>query len=88
EARALLARWEGSAEAWSRARAQREAATQASRRVQRGYELGELELAALVQSRRLQAEAERAELQARLEAQQARSRLLIDAHQIWGLSHD
>lgn len=88
EARALLARWEGGVEAWSRAKAQREAATQASRRVQRGYELGELDLTALVQSRRLQAEAERAELQARLEAQQARTRLLVDAHQIWGLAHD
>lgn len=73
-------------EAWRSARASAESITAASRRTERGYQLGALDLSALLLARRQQAEARRAEIRACTEAQRAILKLRIDAHVVWATS--
>jgi len=59
-----------------------------ARHTQRAYTLGEIDLQGLLLARKQALEANIATEQSRSEALRAQSRLLIDAHLIWGLSDD
>jgi outer membrane protein TolC len=59
-----------------------------ARLTQRAYTLGEIDLQGLLLARKQALEANIATEQSRSEALRAQSRLLIDAHLIWGLSDD
>lgn len=76
DARLSYASWEQQAAA----QMQLAAAAQAA---ERGYALGEFDIAALLVSRRDALAAEHELLAARLRAQRAYARVLVDAHQIW-----
>lgn len=70
-------------EAWRSASAAVDSAAIAARRTERGYQLGALDLSALLLARRQEREALRSEIGARSEAQRAILKLRIDAHVIW-----
>lgn len=55
---------------------------------QRAYTLGEADVQTLLLARRQSLQASEAALDARVTALRAYYRLLIDAHQIWGLAHE
>lgn len=59
-----------------------------ARLTQRAYTLGEADVQTLLLARRQSMEASGAALDARVLALRSYYRLLIDAHRIWGLSHD
>ncbi len=75
---------------WRRAQESAAAATEAERRTERGYQLGEIDLADLLISRRLAGDARRAEILARSEADRALLKIRIDSHSIWSahVEHD
>ena len=56
--------------------------------MERAWQLGEGSLADTLAARRLAHEARLAAQLARLEASEARYRLLLDAHQLWALDED
>ncbi|ODT86718.1 MAG: hypothetical protein ABT16_01195 [Rhodanobacter sp. SCN 65-17] len=63
-------------------------AADTARLTQRAYTLGEADVQTLLLARRQSLEASEAALDARVTALRAYYRLLIDAHQIWGLAHE
>jgi len=69
--------------AWQRSRETVEAQTAALQRLQRGYDLGEIDLADLLLSERMVHDAFRIEAEARGEAIRAATKLRIDAHELW-----
>ena len=69
--------------AWEEARTSARAASVASSRIQRAYELGERDLTDLLAAKRQGFEAERQELRARSTAHSALLRLALDAHELW-----
>ena len=78
----------GSYERW-RLPSQGLASTQTSARLtQRAYTLGEVDLQGLLLARKQALDATMAAEQARVEALRAQSRLMIDAHLVWGLDDD
>ncbi|PTT35163.1 hypothetical protein DBR23_24465 [Acidovorax sp. HMWF018] len=78
----------GSFERW-RLTSQGLASTQSSARLtQRAYTLGEVDLQGLLLARKQALDATMAAEQARVEALRAQSRLMIDAHLVWGLDDD
>jgi len=83
-----VAEWDGSLARWQLAAQAAGLAGESATMLQKAYALGEGELQALLLARRQWLEAQRAELEARVQALRARHRLLIDAHLIWGLEHD
>lgn len=83
DAQVLLARAQGSLEAWQSAAAATRAAASHRERLQRGLALGGVRVSELLEARRRMLEAERAELAARATALTAIARLLLDAHAYW-----
>lgn len=83
-----VAEWDAALARWQLAAQAAGLAGESAAMLQKAYALGEGELQALLLARRQWLEAQRAELEARVEALRARHRLLIDAHLIWGLEHD
>ena len=78
----------GSFERW-RLTSQGLASTLSSARLtQRAYTLGEIDLQGLLLARKQALDATLAAEQARIEALRAQSRLMIDAHLVWGLDDD
>jgi outer membrane protein TolC len=75
-ARTRLDVWRGMADAASSANA-------AAARTERGHVLGEIDLADMLQARRLARDAQRAEIDARGNAERALTKLQIDSHSIW-----
>lgn len=75
-------------EAWEATQRSFASASAAVARTERGYALGGIELADLLYARRQALEAERAEINARSEADRAILKLRIDAHVIWADRHD
>ncbi len=69
--------------AWLSAAAAVEASETATRRIQRGYELGELDLAAVLTAGRQLYEVKRAEISARTNGWRALTHLRLDAHDMW-----
>ena len=59
------------------------ASTEASRRVRRGWELGELPLSEWLLAERTHRQIALAEASARVDAEQARLRVLVDSHDLW-----
>lgn len=68
---------------WQQQAAAQAGFAEAARVTERGYALGEFDIAALLTSRRDAIAAEHELLAARLQAQRAYARVLIDAHRIW-----
>jgi outer membrane protein TolC len=88
EIAANLADAAGSLERWRFADHALAAGRENTRLTQRAYTLGEADLQTLFLARRQAVEAALGAAQARIDALRARYRLLVDAHLIWGLSHD
>ncbi len=59
------------------------ASQEATRRIHRGWQLGELSLSDWLQAERQQRQIARSELDARLAAEHARLGVLVDSHEIW-----
>src|SRR3546814_19459748 len=74
-------------EAWKSADLSAQSAGDALARTERGYQLGQIDLADLLYARRQANEARRSELMARSEAARALLRLEIDSHSLW-VHHD
>lgn len=70
-------------EAWRSARISAQSASDAARGTERGYQLGQIDLAELLYARRQANDARRSEIDARSEASRALLKLQIDAHNIW-----
>lgn len=75
-ARVSRARWQAEVQSLAAARA-------ASRRMRRGWELGELSLADWLLVERAERQAELDEIVARIDANAARLRVLVDSHEFW-----
>jgi outer membrane protein TolC len=75
-------------EAWKDAAAAAASSLEAARRTERGYQLGQIDLADLLYARRLAKDAARAEIAARSEADRALLKLQIDSHSVWIDDHD
>jgi len=73
-------------ENWTRMRVAAEGLRRHADLVARAYQLGESALPEVLAARRMALEAELAAIGAQTEAQEARYRLLLDAHQLWPLS--
>lgn len=73
---------------WQQARDAAAALRQNADLVARAYSLGESSLSDTLVARRLALEASLAESLAKLDANESRYRLLLDAHQLWGASED
>lgn len=69
--------------AWQSMSASVQSAQAAETRAQRGYQLGGIDLADLLFTQRQANEARRAEINARVDASRAVTKLLIDSHTIW-----
>lgn len=74
--------------AWQQAEAAASRIRQNAELVTRAYALGESNLSDTLTARRLALESTLAETTARLDANEARYRLLLDAHQLWPLDAD
>jgi outer membrane protein TolC len=74
--------------AWQQAAAAAESIRQNAELVARAYALGESSLSDTLTARRLALESSLAETNAQLDANEARYRLLLDAHQLWPLDAD
>lgn len=74
--------------AWHRAQAAAQSAAEAVGRTERGYQLGQIDLADLLYARRLANDARRAEIMARSDASRALLKIQIDAHTIWSPDED
>ncbi|MGY0504430.1 TolC family protein [Luteimonas sp. e5] len=72
---------------WQAQREALEASTRASQRIHRGWQLGELALADWLLAERTRAAIALAETQARIAAEEARLRVLVDSHELWH-AHD
>jgi len=87
ESRALgeynAANSEATRAAWRSAASAVEASDAAARRITRGFELGELDLAAMLLANRQVYDARRAEIAARTAAWRAVTHLRLDAHDLW-----
>jgi cobalt-zinc-cadmium efflux system outer membrane protein len=70
-------------QAWQSAQASVQSASDAVGRTERGYQLGQIDLADLLYTRRLATDARRSEIAARSEADRALLKLQIDSHSIW-----
>src|SRR3546814_11007825 len=70
-------------EAWKSADLSAQSAGDALARTERGYQLGQIDLADLLYARRQANEARRSELMARSEAARALPRLEIDSPRLW-----
>ena len=70
-------------EAWRSADAAARSAADAARRTERGYQLGQIDLADLLYARRQANDARRFEIEARSEADRALLKLQIDSHVVW-----
>lgn len=70
-------------EAWRSADAAARGAADAASRTERGYQLGQIDLADLLYARRQANDARRSEIEARSGADRALLRLQIDSHVIW-----
>lgn len=69
--------------AWRDSEAARAAAEQSARRIARGYDLGELDLADRLLAERQAFEMRRLELEARARAHLALLKMALDAHELW-----
>ncbi len=63
------------------------ASSEATRRIRRGWELGELPLADWLLAERTHQQIALAEASARLDAERARLRVLVDSHELWHDEH-
>jgi outer membrane protein TolC len=88
QARETWADAAGSRERWQLSRETARLAGETARLMQRAYALGESDLQALLLARRQAAQSAVSALEAQAEALRGSARLLIDAHQVWGLDHD
>lgn len=88
QARETWADAAGSRERWRLSRQTAALASENARLIQRAYALGEADLQSLLMARRQSGMSSLAALEAQVEASRWAARLLIDAHQIWGLEHD
>lgn len=70
-------------EAWRSAEASARSSLDAVRRTERGYQLGQIDLAELLYARRQANDARRYEIDARSQADRALLKLQIDSHSIW-----
>ena len=70
-------------EAWQSAQASAQSASDAVGRTERGYRLGQIDLADLLYARRLANDARRSEIAARSEADRVLLKIQIDSHSIW-----
>lgn len=86
-AKAVTTRMLGSQASWQAARRAADAARAHAARARRGYELGETDLFTLLAAQRAAQDATRAEITARIGAQAAINRVLIDAHELWAYHH-
>jgi outer membrane protein TolC len=75
-------------ETWRQLQLAAEATTRHADLARRAFELGELPLAESLLARRNAAEAEVAAGQARLDANEAIARMLLDAHRLWPMDED
>jgi len=75
----------GSYETWQQAHEAAASVRQNAELVSRAYSLGESSLSDVLSARRLALESSLAETMAQLDANEARYRLLLDAHQLWPL---
>lgn len=75
-------------QAWREAEAARVAAEQASRRITRGYDLGEIDLSDRLLAERQAFEMRRLELEARARAHLALLKMALDAHEFWLAEHE
>ena len=75
-------------EAWAATRRSLTSAGAATSRTERGYALGAIDLNDLLYARRQALDAERAEINARAEADRAIFKLRVDAHVVWTDRHD
>ena len=74
-------------EAWKNTDLSAQSAASALARTERGYQLGQIDLADLLYARRQAGEARRSEIMARSEAARALLKLEIDSHSLW-VVHD
>lgn len=74
---------QSSRNSWTSAKAAAEANQAAADRTQRGYVLGELDLAQTLMANRQLNDARRAEITARVQAWRAVTRLRLDSHDLW-----
>jgi outer membrane protein TolC len=74
---------EATRRAWRSANAAVEASQAAAERTQRGYKLGELDLAQVLMANRQLNEVKRAEISARVDAWRAVTHLRLDSHDLW-----
>ena len=74
-------------EAWKNTDLSAQSAASALARTERGYQLGQIDLADLLYARRQAGEARRSEIMARSEAARALLKLEIDSHSLW-MVHD
>ncbi|MDR2216210.1 MAG: TolC family protein [Nevskiaceae bacterium] len=74
--------------AWQSANTSAQSATDALNRTQRGYELGQIDLAELLLIRRQANDARRMEIEARSEANRALLKFQIDSHVMWMVDED
>ncbi|NCT85319.1 MAG: TolC family protein [Comamonadaceae bacterium] len=88
QARETWADAAGSRERWRLSRQTAALASENARLIQRAYALGEADLQSLLLARRQSGMSSLAALEAQADASRWAARLLIDAHQIWGLEHD
>lgn len=79
----LLLHAENSYQSWQAQQQALAASHQATGRIHRGWQLGEISLADWLQAERQQRQIARAELDARLAAEHARLGVLVDSHEIW-----
>ena len=70
-------------EAWRSGQASAQSAAAAAGRMERGYQLGQIDLVDLLYARRQANDARRSEIDARSEASRALLKLQIDSHSIW-----
>lgn len=68
---------------WLALRRALDASSAANRRVHRGWQLGELSLSDWLMAERMQRQIALNEAEARIAAEQARLRVLVDSHEIW-----
>lgn len=68
---------------WLAQRRALDASSAANRRVHRGWQLGELSLSDWLMAERMQRQIALNEAEARIAAEQARLRVLVDSHEIW-----